>query len=115
MVVGVPDYLVVTLQLIQNQAAQQIRSDHITETLIIVHWLPVKFHIEYEMLLFASKSQHDTAPVYLTDLLSPYVSPRTPRSEQQLRLEQPRASQRSMESVLSLLRPRACGMTHLLK
>ena len=41
MLFGVPDYLVDKLQLIQNQAAwvitQQIRSDHITQTLIMLH------------------------------------------------------------------------------
>ena len=77
MLFGVPGYLVDKLQVIQNQATkvitQQRRSDHITETLVMLHWLKVKYRIEYKMLLFAYKSHHDTAPVYLTDLLSPYV------------------------------------------
>ena len=79
-----PDYVVDTLQLIQNQAVwattNQERSNHITETLIMLHWLSVKYRMEYKKLHFAYK--HDTVPVYLTDMLFPYVPSRTVRSEQ---------------------------------
>ena len=47
------------------------KSNHITETLIMVHWLPVKYCIQYKMLIFAYKHEHDTSPVYLTDLQFP--------------------------------------------
>ena len=108
---GVPDYLLDRLQMIQNQAARiitkQKRSDHITQTLIDLHWLPIKYRIQYKMLLFAYKSQQSAAPVYLSDLLSPYIPSRTLRSEQQLRLEQPRArSTRYGERSFSVAAPR---------
>ena len=111
MLFGVPDYLVDKLQLIQNQAArvitQQRKCDHITETLMTLHLLPVKYRIEYKMLLFAYKSHHQAAPVYLADLLFPYVPPRALRSEQQLRLQQPRArSKKYGERAFSTAVPR---------
>ena len=110
MLFGVPDYLVDKLQLIQNHASrvitQQRMSDHITDTLVMLHWLPVKYLIEYKMLIFAYKSHHDTAHVYLIDLLFPNVPPRTLRSEQQLRLEQPRArSKKNEERAFSVVPP----------
>ena len=108
---GVPDYLLNKLQMIQNQAARVIsrqkRSDHITQTLKDLHWLPIKFRVDYKILLFAYKSQHSAAPVYLSDLLSPYIPTRSLRSEQQLRLEQPRVrSTRYGERAFSVAAPR---------
>ena len=97
--------------MIQNQAARVIsrkkRSDHITQTLKDLHWLPIKFRADYKFLLFAYKSQHSVAPVYLSDLLSAYIPPRSLRSEQQLRLEQPRTkSSRYGERAFSVAAPR---------
>jgi hypothetical protein len=111
MLSGAPDYLLDKLQLIQNQAARVItgqrRNDHITESLVDLHWLPVKYRIEFKMLLFAYKSQHEKAPVYLSDLLYPHVPARSLRSEQQLRLEQPRArSKKYGDRAFSIAAPR---------
>jgi hypothetical protein len=111
MLSGAPDYLLDKLQLIQNQAARVItgqrRKDHITESLVDLHWLPVKYRIEFKMLLFAYKSQHGKAPVYLSDLLYPHVPARSLRSEQQLRLEQPRArSKKYGDRAFSIAAPR---------
>ena len=45
------------LQIFQNQAAwvitHQGKSDHITDTWMTLHWIPVKYYMEYKMLLFA--------------------------------------------------------------
>ena len=92
---GIPDYLLDKLQLIQNNAARLIaqkkKSEHISPTLFDLHWLPVKYRIQYKVLLLAFKSQHGKAPVYLADLLEPYLPARSLRSEQQQRLSQPKA------------------------
>ena len=92
---GTPDYMLDKLQLIQNHAARLIvrkkKSDHITDTLIGLHWLPIKSRIQYKVLLLAYKAQHQAAPVYLADLLQPYLPGRNLRSEHQHRLEQPKS------------------------
>ena len=48
---GLPDHLIHKLQLIQNQAAKIVlkkaKFDHVTPLLIQLHWLPVKYRIEY--------------------------------------------------------------------
>ena len=108
---GIPDFLIDKMQLIQNQAACIIcrlkKNDHITTTLINLHWLPVKQRIEYKMLLFAYKAQHSVAPVYLADLLLPYVPSRSLRSENQTQLEQPIArSKRYGGSSFSVAAPK---------
>ncbi|GLD56924.1 uncharacterized protein AKAME5_000920900 [Lates japonicus] len=42
---------------------------HITPTLTHLHWLLVKYHIIYKLLLLVYKSLHNLAPQYLLDLL----------------------------------------------
>mgnify|MGYP001552403918 CR=1 FL=1 len=92
---GTAEYLMDKLQLIQNNAARVItqkkKHDHITSTLMSLHWLPVRYRIQYKVLLLAYKSQNNKAPVYLSDLLEPYVPSRSLRSDQQHRLVQPKA------------------------
>ena len=81
---GVHGYLIEKLQLIQNSSARLITrvksSDHITPALISLHWLPVKYRIEYKILLLTYKAQHGKAPAYLKDLLIPYNPKRCLRS-----------------------------------
>ena len=85
---GLPDYVLKKLQLIQNHAARIIsrkkKFDHITDTLISLHWLPVKFRIEYKILILMFKciqkdSLNDKPPMYLADLLEPYLPVRSLR------------------------------------
>jgi hypothetical protein len=92
---GIHDYHLHKLQLIQNNSARLIakkkKSDHITPTLISLHWLPISFRIQYKVLLLAFKCQHNLAPVYLADLLKTYVPSRPLRSVQQHKLVQPKS------------------------
>ena len=70
---GVPDYELNKLQRIQNAAARIItgsrKFEHITPSLIKLHWLPIKFRIEYKILLLTYKALNGLAPQYLSDLL----------------------------------------------
>ena len=70
---GIPDYQIQKLQLIQNYAARIVvglrKYDHITETLIDLHWLPVKHRILYKVLLTVHKCLARKAPAYLQELL----------------------------------------------
>ncbi len=46
-----------------------------------LHWLPIKFHISYKILLLAYKALNELAPAYLTNLLSRYNPTRSLRSQ----------------------------------
>ena len=87
LVYGLPDSHINRLQRIQNTAAHLVarvpRRSHITPVLRTLHWLPVKDRSVYKILLLAYKAQHDLAPQYLMDIISPYRPPRTLRSSSQ--------------------------------
>ncbi len=55
--------------------------DHITPILQSLHWLPIKFHISYQILLLAYKALNDLAPAYLTNRLSRYNPTRSLKSQ----------------------------------
>ena len=90
---GLPDYLNQRLQYVMNAAAKVItckrKSDHVTPLLIELHWLPVRQHIVFKILLYTFKALHGATPTYLTELISPYVPRRALRSADQLLLELP--------------------------
>ena len=69
------------LQMVQNNAARlivkQSRMDHITPTLTKLHWLPVKYRIEYKILLLVYKCVTGVAPSYLASLIPPYIPGRS--------------------------------------
>ena len=81
------------LQLVQNAAARLLtgikKSDHITPILISLHWLPVKYRIDFKILLFAFKSINGLAPLYLANLVKRYNPPRDLRSADQSLLTTP--------------------------
>ena len=62
------------LQRIQNAAArlicQQSRFFHITPLLFDLHWLQVKFRIEFKILLITFKALKDLAPTYMNSFIS---------------------------------------------
>ena len=48
------------------------RRVHISPVLASLHWLPVKFRIEFDILLLTEKALNDQAPSYLKDLVVQY-------------------------------------------
>ena len=50
--------------------------EHISPVLASLHWLPVKFQIDYKIWLLTFKALHGLAPSYLNDLLFPYTPSR---------------------------------------
>jgi len=56
------------------------RREHITPVLMELHWLPVYQRIVFKVLLFVYKTQHNLAPLYVSDCLSGYVPNRRLRS-----------------------------------
>ena len=65
MLSGLPIKLLNKLQIIHNSAARIITrtksSDHITPILIRLHWLPVKYWIDFKTLLLTFKALHNLA------------------------------------------------------
>ncbi|KAL6455414.1 hypothetical protein MHYP_G00361580 [Metynnis hypsauchen] len=82
--VGVNQTLLTRLQMVQNAAARLLvgvkKREHITPILASLHWLPVRFRIDFKILLFVFKCLHGLAPLYLSDLLHLYAPSRSLRS-----------------------------------
>ncbi len=62
------------------------KHEHITPVLFSLHWLPVRFQIEFKLLWFVFKSLNGLAPPYLADKPT-----RSLRSSDQLLLTVPRS------------------------
>ena len=90
---GVPDYLIKRLQLVQNNAARIVtltkKHDTVRPLLLQLHWLPVHFRITYKILLLAYKALHGQAPIYISEMLKPYVPSRVLRSSAHSLLVEP--------------------------
>ncbi len=84
------------LQLVQNAAARFLTSakkrEHITSILSTLHWLPVRFGIDFKVALFVYKALKGLAPPYIIELLSPYVTSGPLRSSNQSLLAVSRAN-----------------------
>ena len=72
---GIPQYQLQRLQKVLNAAARLIyqspRLCHITPILISLHWLPVKFRVDFKIALLVYKALNGSAPSYISALLSP--------------------------------------------
>ena len=70
---GLPDSLIKKLQRVQNTAARLVftlrKCDRITPALITLHWLPVKYRIEFKTLLLIFKGLQGKAPSYIQEML----------------------------------------------
>uniref|UniRef100_A0A8C6MIC4 Integrase catalytic domain-containing protein n=1 Tax=Nothobranchius furzeri TaxID=105023 RepID=A0A8C6MIC4_NOTFU len=82
---GSPQNVVKSPQLVQNAAARVLmrikKRDHISPVLASLHWLPVKFRIDFKILLLTYKALNNQAPSYISDLIVPYVPNRALRSQ----------------------------------
>ena len=65
------------------------RYDHITKTLIYIHWLPIKERIKFKVLVTTFKALHNLAPTYISELLKQHVPPRSLRSSSKCLLHEP--------------------------
>ena len=52
------------------------RFDHITTTLFSLHWLPVRYRIQFKISLFTYTVLNGLAPAYITELLKLKTIPR---------------------------------------
>ena len=62
------------LQRVQNAAARLVNNTlricHITPILEDLHWLPIKYRIEFKIVLLTFKCLYGLAPQYLVDLIA---------------------------------------------
>ena len=90
---GSTDYGLNKLQRLHNTAARLIKgakkNDHIMSILEERHWLPIRYRIQFKILLLVYKCLHGLAPQYLTELIKLRCPPRTLRSSNRLVLEKP--------------------------
>ena len=72
--------MLLSLVVLRNAAARLISNapcnSHITLVLYSLHWLPVKFRIDFKILLFTFKAIYGHAPGYLIDLIAIEQQPR---------------------------------------
>ncbi len=66
-------------QMVQNAAARVLtrtrKYDNISPVLPTLHWLLIKHHIDFKILLITFKALNRLAPQYLSKLLSHYSPP----------------------------------------
>lgn len=55
-----------------------------------LRWLPIKFRVQFKILLVTFKALHDQAPTFIKELLLPYIPARSLRSSDQGLLSVPR-------------------------
>ena len=91
---GIPQAEIKKLQAIQNCAARLVtrtkKYDHITPILKRLHWLPVKWRLQYKVLLLTYKALNGKAPSYISELLTAYSPKEGLRSSEQKLLAIPR-------------------------
>ena len=92
---GLPNTDLQKLQRVQNTAARLIcnmnKFDHITPILVKLHWLPVRYRINFKILLITFKVIHGLALKYLNELLTCKTKcSYNLRSTSEILLQQPR-------------------------
>ena len=68
------DFELKRLQLVQNS-----KFSHITPQLKKLHWLPVRYRVQFKIGLITYKILNQGQPVYLRELIHPYTSSRNTR------------------------------------
>ena len=71
---GISDRLLHRLDMVQRSAARVVLRIRHTAALKQLHWLPVKWRVEYKLLVLVFRALHDQTPAYLASLITPYWS-----------------------------------------
>jgi exonuclease III len=91
--IGLPETTLNIAQRIQNWAAKVAlkrgRYDSSSKALFDLHWLPVRYRIDFKILLLVFKCINDLAPIYLQNMIVKRSSQRQTRSASVLTLEVP--------------------------
>jgi len=78
---GLPTSTLQPLQRVQNAAVPLVfgmsRSDHVTPTLIQLHWLPVSYRIKFKLCCLVHAIRYGRSPAYLTETVQSVVASRS--------------------------------------
>ena len=92
---GLPDSIIRPLQNIQNSAARLIlglsKFEHITQALQQLHWLPIRYRIQFKIMTVVYKAVHTTAPEYICDMIESKQSKYSLRSVNGINLREQRS------------------------
>lgn len=84
---GLPEYLLSRLQVVQNAAARAILGldprTRVSSHLISLHWLPIRKRIQFKALVLAFKALHHLGAPYLEKRINFYYPSRALRSASQ--------------------------------
>ena len=90
---GTSAYNISKLQRVQNSLARVVaqakRRDHIHPILQDLHWLPIKYRIDYKVATLTYEIKATENPVYLLPSINDYIPTRQLRSSSQLLLSKP--------------------------
>ena len=93
---GVADEQNTRIRKIQNNAAwlvsKKSKRDHVTPLLKELHWLPVKYRIQYKLATLAFRHFDGTLPPYLSSSLCTYQPPCSLRSSTERLLKIPKTN-----------------------
>ena len=108
---GLPTSQLNRLQRVQNAAARLVsrarKFDHITPVLEKLHWLPVKQHIVFKMIVLLYKVLQQTGPIYLQELIKIRQPLKTNlRSSNKCLLEVPRVKLSRSERSFAVAAPK---------
>ena len=74
---GQPKCILQRLQSVLNRAARLIhlssRCEHVTPSIVQLHWLPIERRITFEIAEITFKALHGCAPDFITELIKPYT------------------------------------------
>src|SRR5207245_5663727 len=91
---SLPDSSLDRLQSVQNALARVVvpsvkRFHHISPTLKMLHWLPIRERITFKIASLTCKTLHHKQPSYLHELITPYQPPRPLQSSDKHMLDVP--------------------------
>ena len=88
--VGLPLRLMRKLQVVQNVAARLLsgvrKYHHISPILATLHWLPIRYSVDFKVLMLTYKALNGLGPRYLAERLLPPRSAQITPASQEVRL-----------------------------
>ena len=80
------------VQLLSPFILKKSKRDHVTPLLKELHWIPVKYHIQYKLVTLSFRHFDGTLPPYLSSSLCTYQPSRSLRSSTQGLLKIPKTN-----------------------
>ena len=93
--------------LIFSLVTNRRKSDHITPILRSLHWLPVKYRIDFKIIILTFRILHGQAPEYMCSMINRQVNSRCLRSSSKVRLIVPKVRTKQYgERAFSVVSPK---------